>query len=100
MIRVEFITKDGFAKYDPDTSSYTEDLPETVVKYCHVHDLTEEKTAEIFGNVKTRALRVYHAGSLVKADKATVRGTTYHVTNNRQLRNKATYVLTEEMISG
>ena len=104
-----FNTGDKLKKYDTLTGTYQDGYPETVEKKCHVSDMSSVETVRLFGRSNVKGLIVYHKGKLVDAHSASIKQVdpphgvvqngerTFNIIQKRQLRHKATYVLSEDL---
>ena len=98
--KVDFLTDTEYRDYDPVTSTYIEKEPVVETRYCDVNDLSTETQTQVFNRVGVSAYMVRHLGKQIDTDKVKLNGKIYYIIDRRQLRNKATYLVSEELFNG
>lgn len=107
---VTFIVGSPLSEYNPDTGKHEKLPQEEVVKSCHVSDMAESEMLRLFGRTDVQAYTVYHLGKQIKnVDRVKIskmpapfgvtsdNEATYNVIQARQVRNKATYVVSRDL---
>lgn len=90
-----FERSDAEREYNPEAGKYTAPEVTQIKRRCHVHDLGNERTVQIYGRADVRALVVHHLGQLIEADKVKIGDVDYHINRGRQVSGKATYIVSE-----
>lgn len=91
--RVKFQTVIGVGSYDPKTQKRTRGTIDTVVRYCHVHDLGRDESVAVFGTTEVEALTVIHRGFLVNAETVLIDGVEYNIVRSSYTMNRSSYTV-------
>ena len=98
--KVVFVQKGQGERYDPIAGEFLPDEEKQTIKPCRVYDLAVKRTLEIYGRTNVRAWVVIHQGASIPADTVKIGSKFYHVSSRREVRGKASYIVSESKVSG